>query len=193
MVVIVASALIETLTKHMFQKYLDAKDKIEIGGAPSWYMKEVEDQMCVFAHSKGGMNSIEISKNKAKIKMIKKINGLIDVVVYDNIKNIKNQKEKKMVNKWKKDPNLPVFTAKNLNYSRIAYEDEIDTTFVRACIPKQIVFLYEKERLFNIQKSLVKFKSSSAIEELDAAIGGKSGDRGDANDPFSELDKQDFK
>ena len=68
MVTVIASALIETLTKHIFSKYLDAQDKIEVGGAPSWYMKPVNDQFCVFSHKKGGLDSIDIVKEKVRFR-----------------------------------------------------------------------------------------------------------------------------
>ena len=60
-----------------------------------------------------------------------------------------------------------MFTYKHLNYSRVAYEDEIQTTFVRACIPKSIIIDYQKERLQSIKKSLLTFKTNNAMNELD--------------------------
>lgn len=187
MLLVIASALVETLTKHMFQRQLNEMDKIEIGGAPSWYMKPVDDEMCVFAHKVGNLDTIEISKNKAYYKMIKKINDTIDVVVYENTKNITNKKEKILVNKWKKDSELPVFVKQNLSYSRVTYEDEVNTSFVRACIKNQTVINYQTERLSNIKKDLLTFKSNSAIDEMENDLSGKEYEK-DPDDPFSELE-----
>lgn len=186
MVMVITAALVETLTKHMFQQYLNARDKIEIGGAPSWYMKPIEDKMCVFAHKNGGLDNIEIVKDNSKIKMVKKINETIDIVIYENVKNIQNKKEKAVVDKWKVDSNLPVFVNKHIDFSRVAFEDEINTTFVRACIDNNTIIDYQKNRLNTIKKEVLKFKANTGIDEMESEIGGKSPKK-DANDPFAEL------
>lgn len=187
MLVLITGALVETLVKHMFSNYLDARDKIEIGGAPSWYMMPVEDKMCTFSHKSGGMDMIDIVKDESRVKMIKKINGTIDIVIYENMKNVTNEKEKAVVNRWKVDSNLPVFVNKNLDYSRVAFEDEINTTFVRACIPKNTIIEYQKERLSNIKKEVLKFKAANADDELDKELTNPNKPHKDRNDPFSEL------
>ncbi|MGB5866614.1 MAG: hypothetical protein WBG69_01960 [Arcobacteraceae bacterium] len=188
MLLLITGALVETLTKHMFQKYLNERDKIEIGGAPSWYMKSIDDEMCVFTHKQGNLDTIEISKENARLKMVKKINGTIDIVVYENVKNITNDKEKVLVEKWKIDSNLPVFVNKHLNFSRVTYEDEINTTFVRACIANETIINYQKERLQDIKKEVLKFKSKTTIDEMENDLSGTSYEQ-DPNDPFSELPK----
>ena len=164
------SALVETLTKHMFGKALDNTDEVEIGGAPSWYMDKIDDQMCVFTHSTGGFDSIEIAKSKSKIKMTKDINNLVKIVVYENTKNIKSPKEKALLNKWKDDERLEIFVLKNLKYNRVSYEDEVKTAFVRSCIPNKLVIQYQKERLGKIKKSLLTFKTNNALDELDQEL-----------------------
>jgi hypothetical protein len=181
-VVVIATALTETLVKHMFKKYLDERDKIELGGAPSWYMVELDDKLCTFAHNKGGLDSVEIAKKDATIKMRKQIGKIVEVVIYDNMQNVKNEKEKAIVDKWKVDSNLPVFVDKHLDYSRIAYEDEVDTTFVRACIPRQIIFDYQKNRLEGIKSAVLAQKSSSAFGDLDDEFGDD--DEGEGKDKF---------
>jgi len=187
MLLLITSALVETLTKHMFNNHLDERDKIEIGGAPSWYMMPVEDKMCVFAHKSGGLDMIDLVKDNSKLKMIKKINGTIDIVIYENMKNVQNEKEKEVINKWNKDSNLPVFINQNLEYNRVKYEDEIETTFVRACIPNQTIITYQTERLSSIKKEVLKYKSKSALDEMDMELNGGSNKPKDPDDPFAEL------
>jgi len=170
MLIVIVSALVETLTKHMFQKALNNMDKVEIGGAPSWYMDKIDDEMCTFTHATGGFDSIEIAKSKSKLKMIKDINNLVKVVVYENTKNITAPKEKALLNKWQDDEKLDVFVLKNLKYSRVSYEDEVNTAFVRSCIPNKLVIQYQKERLGKIKKSLLTFKTNSALDELDQEL-----------------------
>ena len=186
MVLLIAGALVETLTKFMFNKYLDSLDKIDIGGAPSWYMVPVDDEMCVFTHKIGNMDSIDFVKNKARLKMIKKIDNTIDIIIYENIKNITNNKEKEIVHRWKKDENLPIFVNKNLHYTRISYEDEINAVFARGCIPKKVFIDYQTQRLQTIKKEVIKYKSNSAMAEMENDLLGKQTPK-DPNDPFVEL------
>lgn len=186
MVVLIVGALTETLVKHMFSKYLNEMDKVEIGGAPSWYMVPIKNQMCVFTHQKGSLDSVEYAKNKARFKMKRKIDDTIEIVVYDNLKNIQNEKEQAIVDKFKKDAHLPVFVDKHLNFSMTTYEDEISTAFVRACIPLDTVVDYQKGRLQKIHKEVVKHKANVGFDELDQSVGNTKNDNHD--DPFSELE-----
>jgi len=187
MIVLITGALVETLTKYMFNKYLDSLDRIDIGGAPSWYMKPVDDEMCVFTHKTGNMDTIDFVKEKARLKMIKKVEDTIDIVIYENIKNITNTKEKLVIDQWKIDSNLPIFINQNLHYTRISYEDEIDAVFARGCIPKKIFIDYQSNRLKTIKKAVLHYKSNSAIDEMDNDLSGKKIKK-DPNDPFSELE-----
>ncbi|MEA2049397.1 MAG: hypothetical protein U9O56_01495 [Campylobacterota bacterium] len=187
MLLLITNALVETLVKHMFGNFLKEQDKIELDGAPSWYMNSVDDEMCVFTHKSGGIDYIDITKNNAKLKMIKKINGTIDIVIYENSRNITNKKEQAVVDFWKNDSKLPTFVDKNLRYSRVKFEKEIDTTFVRACIPNNIIIDYQKERLVKIKKEVTKFKSNNALDELDNELNGLHKAHKNHDDPFSEL------
>jgi len=170
MMSVIALALVDSLAKYIFTKTLNSMDKVEIGGAPTWYLQEMDDEMCTFTHSKGGFDSIEIAKDKSTIKMTKKIDNIIDIVIYDNTKKITNQKEKKLVELWNTDPKLNLFVLKNINYSKVVYEDEIDTTFVRACIPNKTVMDYQTQRLQDIKKSLLNYKKDSALNEMEESL-----------------------
>ncbi|MEA3512850.1 MAG: hypothetical protein U9R37_04560, partial [Campylobacterota bacterium] len=184
MVLLITSALVETLTKHMFGNYLEQRDQIEIGGAPSWYMMPVDDEMCAFAHKKGSMDYIDRVKEKSSFKLKRKIDDTIEIVIYDNLKNIKNEKEKAVVNQFKKDIDLPVFIKKNVRYSRVSYEDEINTTFVRACIPKTTIISYQEERLKKIKNEVLNVKVNNAFDDMEREQTKTTGYK-DPNDPFS--------
>ena len=170
MLSVIISALVSSLSEHMFTKILNNMDKVEIGGAPSWYMHPVSDEMCVFTHKSGGYDSIDISKNNANIKMIKNIDGLIEIAIYDSTKHIKSDKEKQLIKRWSNDEQLNIFVNKNLYFSKITFEDEINTSFVRACIPNKTILSYQKVRLQNIKKSLLTYKTNNAIDELDREL-----------------------
>ena len=92
--------------------------------------------------------------------MKKKLDDTIEVVVYENIKNVTSKKEREVIEKFKQDINLPIFIKKNINYSRISYEDEIDTTFARACIQNKIIIQYQTQRLNKIKKEVSQVKAN---------------------------------
>ena len=170
MVSLLASALVNTLVDYMFNQAMNKMDSVHIDNAPSWYMQKVNDDMCSFASSRGGIGYIENTKKEAAYQMHQDINGVINITVYDTIKTISSEQERKLVDEWKNDPNLDTFIQKNIDFNKIKYEDEIDTTFVRACIPKKTIINYQKERLEVIQKSLLNHKADSAIDELDEML-----------------------
>lgn len=187
MLLVITTALVETLTKYMFSKYLDSLDQVDIGGAPSWYMKPIDNEMCIFTHKLGNMDTIDIVKEKARLKMIKKIDDTVAIVIYDNIKNISNPKEKAVIGKWKVDSNLPIFVNKHIRYSRISYEDEINATFARACISKKVFIDYQSTRLQTISKEVLKVKTNNAVEEMENDLLGIKPKK-DPQNPFSELE-----
>jgi len=183
MVMLIVGAVVETLVKHMTQKYLDNMDGVKIGGAPSWYMEPVKNKMCIYTHRKGGLSSIDIAKKNANYKMSKKINDVIEVVIYDTKGNIKDKKEQAVIDKFKKDKNLGVFVKRNMNFSKVVYEDEIKTAFVRACIPAKTIIGYQEDRLMAINEAVLGAKSSSAFGSLDEEFG---------DDESGKKDKFDF-
>ncbi|MCK5295107.1 MAG: hypothetical protein KAJ49_10660 [Arcobacteraceae bacterium] len=183
MVMLIVGAMVETLVKHMTQNYLDNMDGVKIGGAPSWYMAPVKDKMCVFTHKKGDFSSIDVAKKNANFKMTKKINDLIEIVIYKNNGNIKNTKEQAVVDNFKKDKNLKVFVKQNINYSKVVFEDEIQTAFVRACIPSKTIIKYQNDRLMLINEKVLGAKSDSAFDSLDGEFD---------DDNSNEKDKFDF-
>ncbi|MEA3314653.1 MAG: hypothetical protein U9Q30_02190 [Campylobacterota bacterium] len=170
MLMVITSALVETLVKHMFNNYLDERDKVEMDGAPSWYMEPVDDKLCSFSHKTGTMDNIDIVKSNARFKIIRKIDKTIEIIIYDNMKNIKNEREKKLIRRFKEDKELPLFVDKYLHYPKIKYEEEIKTTFVKACISKDSIIDYQKERLVIIKKEVLNSKVNDAFAELEAEL-----------------------
>jgi hypothetical protein len=159
---------VEALAKHMLTKTLDEMSKVDIGGAPSWYMKPIDDKICTFSHKNGGMDYIDFVKNETKYKMIKKIDDIVEVITYEKYKNVKDQHEKDILKKWSTDENLPTFVKSKIDYEKVIFEDEINTTFVRACIPHKDILDYERTRLGKIEKRITKYKSKKAFDELDS-------------------------
>ena len=167
MVSVFVSAIVETLVKHMTQKVIYKYESINIKGAPSWYMQPLDNQMCVFTYSNGGIDSIEIAKDNAKYKIVKNINNLVEITIYDTKGLIRSDKDKKIVNKFKKDSNLKFFVSKNINYSKIEYDKNTKEVFVRACIPNQVIKIYQTNRLNKISKEVINSRANDAFDELD--------------------------
>ena len=170
MVGVITTALVGTLIQYMFEKSLDQMDEVAIGGAPSWYMEDTDDKMCTFSHTQGGIDFIDATKVKAKNKMLTKINDLIEVTIYDNKKLIKNNQDFQLVKMFKNDPFLDGFVKKNLHYPKVVFEDEINTTFVKSCIKKNVIIEYQTQRIQKIKAKLTTHKANKAFDELDAAL-----------------------
>ena len=171
---LIIGPMVETLVKHMTQKYLDEMDGVKIGGAPSWYMEPMKNEMCVFTHQKGGLSSIDIAKKNATYKMTKKINDVIEIVIYENKTKVKDKNEQKLFDRFKIDDNLGGFVKKSMRYSKVSYEDEVNIAFVRACIPAKTIEFYQKARLMDINEAVLGAKSDSAFDSLDNEFGDES-------------------
>jgi len=102
--------------------------------------------------------------------MQRKINTLVDISIYETTKNVKDPKVIQMTQMWSDDPNLSLFVTKHLDYSKIVYEDEINTSFVRACIDAKVLTDYQQERLDIIQKDIMKYKANVALDELESEL-----------------------
>jgi hypothetical protein len=76
--------------------------------------------------------------------------------------------KKDILKKWSTDENLPTFVKSKIDYEKVIFEDEINTTFVRACIPHKDILDYERTRLGKIEKRITKYKSKKAFDELDS-------------------------
>jgi hypothetical protein len=188
MVTAILSALVETLAGYMFSSYFDDNfKKIDIDNAPSWYLKSEKNYMCTFSHKNGGLDSIDMAKNDSREKMIKRIDEVVEITIYDNLKHVKNEKEKAVIDIWKSDINLPIFVNKHLDYRKIEYKEEKDISFVSACIPKEIIINYQKDRLSTINKKVLGVKVKSAFSELNSEDRGENFTK-DPNNPFSELE-----
>jgi hypothetical protein len=110
--------------------------------------------------------------------------------VYKRFKNYNQPDEKLLIQKFKKDENLPMFVQSNLKYSRIEYDKDTRRAFVRACIDNQIILNYEQERIKEIVKKITKYREGKGFDELERSTGGKtSNDFGSEKDPFKELDE----
>jgi len=167
MLTAIAIGLLKTLSCFLFEQVLHTTVEYQIDNAPYWYYQEESDAMCTFSYKKGGLESIEIAKKDASLLMNKRIEDLTAKVAYDNFKNIKQPKERLLVEAFKHDSDLSQFINSQLTYTKVKHEDEEKITFVKACIEKKSIMTYETERVEALRQKILIQKSDTALEDLD--------------------------
>lgn len=187
MIEVVASALVETLAKYIFKSMLNRGYAADIEGAPSWYMQRMDDKVCTFSHKENGFSSLDLLVNDTKYKLTKKLDTMVEITIYDNLDKISNEKEKRLIEIWKKDPRLKIFVEKNVDFERVFYDEDTKIAFARSCISKDKIYEYQKNRLNSIKKKVLNYKSDRAMDELDRALNkGPSS----SMDLFEELENE---
>ncbi len=164
----IAITFVKFFTNMLLKAAFSNMDGIKIDGAPSWFYKSDKAKLCVYSFEKGGLEAVEKAKKKAGIMMLEKINGIVEIVIYDNYRNITDPDEKAFINKIKEDEYLPVFVKKNLTYPRVEYKEKINTAFIKACIPNETIIEYQAERSQKIAKNLSLFRAEKGFEELES-------------------------
>ncbi len=167
MLTVITLALLKTLASFLFEQSLYATLEYDIEDAPYWYYQEQSDEICSFTYKEGGLESVELAKEDAKILMNKRIKTLTTKVAYENFSKVTNTKEKLLVKKFKDDPELSVFVDSYLVYEKVKHEDEAAITFVKACIDKDKIMSYETRRINELKKTIMIQRSDSALDELE--------------------------
>jgi len=189
MFTIIATALVKTLASYLFGNYLKAHyGSVEIEGAPSWYGQEPSEAICVSTFRNGGIEALDLTKKDSKIKLRKKVSHIIEIVIYDNFKNL-TPDEDQFLNSIAKDKKLPLFVDANTKFQNIKVDKDKKMVFVRSCLDKQAFINYEKNRIKELAKELVYYKSDKAFNELDNKDRPKSGH---ADKEFDELENEKF-
>jgi len=189
MVLAIATALVKTLSSYLFSAYLKSHyGSVEVDGAPSWYGSEPDDAICVSTYRNGGIEELELTKEDSKIKLRKKVNHIIELVIYKNFKNL-TPDEEEFLNKISKDKKLPLFVDSNTKFQNIKVDEDEKKVFVRSCLDKKALIEYEKNRVKELTKNLTYYKSDKAFDELN---GKETLDSGHAAKEFDELENSDF-
>jgi hypothetical protein len=163
-----ALALAKAFATYLFKYYVLASPNVKIEGAPSWFYKESAQEICVFPYEKGGYETLESIKGKSVTMMTSKIDGITEIVVYENYRNLKDPKEKEFVKAFMKDSELPVFVRQSMRFRDIIYDKDTYTAFGKACIEKDELVKYQEERLGKLKTALSQERSDKAFEEMDS-------------------------
>ena len=189
MVLAIATALVKTLSSYLFSSYLKAHyGSVEIDGAPSWYGEEPDEAICVSTYRNGGIEELEFTKNDSKIKLRKKVNHILELVIYNNFKNL-TPDEEDFLNKIAKDKKLPLFVDSNTKFQNIKVDEDEKKVFVRSCLDKEALINYEKNRVKELSKNLTYYKADKGFDELE---GKETPASGHAAKEFEELENSDF-
>ena len=182
-----AFALAKTLASYLFGGYLKAHyGSLNIEGAPSWYGEEPSEAICVSTYNNGGLEKLILTKNQSKIKLNKRINHIIEVVVYQNFKNL-TPDEEQFLKSIEKDKKLPLFVDANMKFQNIKVDEDKHMVFVRSCLDKEAFIKYEKSRLKELQKDVVFYKSDKAFDTLEGKPHPESGRVDKAFDELNEI------
>jgi len=189
MVIAVATALVKTLSSYLFSNYLKANyGSVEIDGAPSWYGTESDKLICVSTYRKGGIEKIEFTKEDSKIKLRKKVEHILELVIYKNFKNL-TPDEEHFLNSIKKDKKLPLFIDSDVRFQNIKVDEDKNMVFIRTCLDKEEFIKYEKDRVKQLSKNLTYYKADKGFDELE---GKKRPQSGRVDKEFEELNNMDF-
>lgn len=188
MVGAIGLALLKTLSSYMFGEYLkESYGSTDIDGAPSWYGTESRYEVCVSTFKRGKLESVEEAKKESQIKLQKKIEKIIDVIIYKKFKNLKPDEEA-LLQAIAKDKKLGLFIRSSTNYKNIKYDEDEKIAFVRNCILKEDFIDYEKKRVKLLTRDLSYYKSDKAFDELKTGEIKKKSTQSDK--AFDELNEE---
>ena len=166
----IALSLMKTLAAFLFKSYLISQSKINIEGAPSWYMQNDSARVCVYDFQRGGLGAVDKAKDSTYLKMNDELENILETVIYKNFSNLKDQKEKTFVMMFKDDKDAPYFIRQHMQFPNIEYKKKVQTAFVKACIDKDTIIAYQEKRVGSIKYELTHKRADNAFEELDNSI-----------------------
>lgn len=162
-----ALALAKTLATYLFKTYVLMQNNVKIEGAPIWYMQNVSASVCVYDYKVGGMESVDLAKATLNEKMNAEITKILETVIYENYKDLKDPKEKAFVYKFKIDAEAPIFINGNMKINNLEYIKKHRTTFAQGCIDKQILLDYQQKRIDKIKYDLTHMRADNAFDEME--------------------------
>lgn len=164
----IALALMKTLASFLFKNYVLMQSKVDIEGAPSWYMNPKSSNVCVYDHQSGSYSAIDTAKTNTYSKMETELSNIIEAVIYENYSDLKDPKEKKFVMLFKNDADAPAFIRKNMKFPGITYKKKLSMAFVSGCIDKDTIIEYQQKRSDKIAYELTHKRADDAFDELES-------------------------
>ncbi|MCW7752987.1 DUF4374 domain-containing protein [Desulfobotulus sp. H1] len=173
-----AIKLVSVFAGFLFEQALATGNRIQIDGAPSWYYEEKNPQyLYVFAYRDGGLETLDPLRSDLTGEMEKRIQEIVDVVIYQNFRDVKDPVEQELIRQFSKDDNLSLFVRNHLRMDRIIQEEARDAGFMRqarparafgsAILAKKALLDYQTERVNRLQKRISQERARKGFEALD--------------------------
>jgi hypothetical protein len=159
-----ALSLGNTLAGYIFDIYLRTENTLDIDGAPDWYLRNDDAEWdCAFGYAPGSLASVEKAKTEATKNLVAQQEQYVQSAIRDEVQRRKprDEKERQLVEQFRNDPELKNFVTGQRQFLKITYE---------ACLSRETVVAYQKERLQKITTELSKNRAESAFGELEARL-----------------------
>ena len=168
-----ALSLGNTLAGYIFNIYLRTENTLDIDGAPDWYLRNDDAEWdCAFGYAPGSLASVEAAKSEATKNLVAQQEQYVQSAIRDEVQRRKprDEKERQLVEQFRNDPELKNFVTGQRQFLKITYDEDVRAAFVKACLSREIVVAYQKERLQKITTELSKNRAESAFGELEAHL-----------------------
>ena len=168
-----ALSLGNTLAGYTFDIYLRTENTLDIDGAPDWYLRNNDTEWdCAFDYAPGSLASVEAAKSEATKNLVAQQEQYVQSAIRDEVQRRKprNEKERQLVAQFRNDSELKNFVTGQRQFLKITYDEDVRAAFVKACLSREIVVAYQKERLQKITTKLSKNRAESAFGELEARL-----------------------
>ena len=168
-----ALSLGNTLAGYIFDIYLRTENTLDIDGAPDWYSRNDDAEWdCAFSYAPGSLASVEKAKTEATKNLVAQQEQYVQSAIRDEVQRRKprDEKERQLVEQFRNDPELKNFVTGQRQFLKITYDEDVRAAFVKACLSREIVVAYQKERLQKITTELSKNRAESAFGELEARL-----------------------
>jgi len=168
-----ALSLGNTLAGYIFNIYLRTENTLDIDGAPDWYLRNNDTEWdCAFDYAPGSLASVEAAKSEATKNLVAQQEQYVQSAIRDEVQRRKprNEKERQLVAQFRNDSELKNFVTGQRQFLKITYDEDVRAAFVKACLSREIVVAYQKERLQKITTKLSRNRAESAFGELEARL-----------------------
>ena len=168
-----ALSLGNTLAGYTFDIYLRTENTLDIDGAPDWYLRNNDTEWdCAFDYAPGSLASVEAAKSEATKNLVAQQEQYVQSAIRDEVQRRKprNEKERQLVAQFRNDSELKNFVTGQRQFLKITYDEDVRAAFVKACLSREIIVAYQKERLQKITTKLSKNRAESAFRELEARL-----------------------
>lgn len=165
-----AFVLVKTFIAFTFEQHLEHMQSVHIQGAPKWYYQQTADHICDSGFAHGNLRAIDAAKADARKQMVTRLETALETVVHENFRNQRAPVERALIERFKRDENLPVFVEASVIYENIEYQKPTSTAYARVCIPRETLLAYQEERVGKLKKAVTLHHRDRAFDELDSAL-----------------------